>query len=295
MSKLELNSIYQAIQFFDLKVVHIDSVPESNSSEVRILTLANGEKVVLKLSYNQRKFNREQFALHALRAHAFTPNLLATYETEHIQALLLEYKDGLPITHPTTVNSYMAAQLGEAMAIIHQTPMQDFEGYGNWKEFLLYKTGLYIHNCRHFDPEFEWDEVEHVLTYSINQVIKDALPCLIHFDLRLGNILHKDEKMVAIIDFESAKGGSGDMDFLKIWRELWRLRPELREPLMSAYQAIRKPEAELTLVIPLYYLYHCIAGMNWCIERKKVNNPFYFENRAGMKDALEMLHPFVKG
>lgn len=295
MSITSLDQIQEAIQHFGLNIHQINQVPESNSSVVRILTLTNGKKMVLKLSYNLRKFQREKFALTTLKEHPLTPRLLDSFETDQLMALLLEYKEGLPISKHNNCNSYMASQIGEAMALIHEVPMVDFEGYDNWKDFLLNKVKLYVDNCRNFNPEPELDEAEHVLTSCLTQsfVLKQA--CLIHFDLRLGNILFHKDKVVAIIDFESAKGGSGDMDFFKIWRELWRPRPELQAPLVDAYMTIRQPEMDINMVIPLYYLYHSLGGMNWCIERNRVNNPFYHENRQGMEEALELLAPYVKG
>jgi aminoglycoside phosphotransferase (APT) family kinase protein len=68
-------------------------------------------------------------------------------------------------------------------------------------------------------------------------------PCLVHFDLRPGNVLVRDGRLVGIIDFESCRGGHASMDFFKLWQQVeperLRRRVPRREP--AADHGRRRP------------------------------------------------------
>ena len=68
--------VREAITHFDLHVTNVESVEESYSSVVRILTLESGERVVLKIPFIQRKLFRELATLQYLQADLPVPDVL---------------------------------------------------------------------------------------------------------------------------------------------------------------------------------------------------------------------------
>lgn len=285
MSEALLN---EAIQKFKLKVSTIHEVPESNSSIVRILELLTGEKVVLKRSWSPKKFRREKAALEKLKDHPLVPNLLDSFINDQTTALLLEYKNGLPISKAENLTKKMVAQIGEGMAQIHLQEMENFEGESDWTALICRNFRNFLNACKDFHPSHELDQAEALFFKKVAYLPPISQANLIHFDLRLGNILQREDKIIGIIDFESARGGSGDMDFYKLWKEIWIPYPSFKLPMINAYQSIKSIDMDLEMVLSIYAIYHAVAGISWCILRDKMTGPFYEKNKIDLQKALEV-------
>ncbi len=281
--------VWASIHQLKLQVDRIQAVPESNSSEVRILTLKSGQQVVIKIPYNLKKFRREKTALLALSHHSKVPNLLDWYEIGEESAMVLSYVDGIPVSEAEVLDEYMAAQLGEEMARIHLVEMEDFEGKPHWHSLLKRNFSKFIQAIKQNHDHPTWDELSDIFEKHLAQIPNTKQACLIHFDLRLGNVLYRNNNIVGIIDFESSRGGSGEMDFFKLWKEVWRKRPSLKFPMLTAYKAIKPLPFDVDQVLNLYYLYHSVGGISWCVERNKLDAPFYEENKKGVEEALTMI------
>lgn len=62
-----MNTILKVIEKLKLKVLHIEDVPESYSSDVYKLTLVSGENVFVKIPFNKDKLYREFQILERLK------------------------------------------------------------------------------------------------------------------------------------------------------------------------------------------------------------------------------------
>lgn len=282
-------ALHRAIHYFGLQVNTIEEVPESHSAEVRIIRLKGGEKVVLKLPWNEQKFHREYQAYQKLDHLAFVPKLLDSMQDEKGTALLLEYKNGIPIQQAQVVTNNMAAHLGEMMAQLHLISMEDFDGQVSWRNLLHSNFQRYLNTCRSHEALLLYDEAEELFDRYAAIVPEYTQPCLTHFDLRLGNILYQQQQLVAIIDFEAARGGAGDMDFFKLWRTLWKEQPSTRQALLAAYESTIPILVELDRLLPFYLLYHSLAGICWCILRQQTDRSFFMENQHSLKEAISLL------
>lgn len=76
------DSLKEYFEVFELDVIEQSKTAESNSSEVYILTLKSGNKVVLKIPYNSQKHEREKKALELLKGKVSVPQLLKYHERD---------------------------------------------------------------------------------------------------------------------------------------------------------------------------------------------------------------------
>jgi Ser/Thr protein kinase RdoA (MazF antagonist) len=288
--------ITQAIAYFKLDVASIQPVEGSYSSIVRILTLQGGDRLVLKIPFVQRKLQRELNALQHLQADLPVPQELDVWLPDDDQpgALLLSLLPGKIITGK--VSQKLAYSLGELLARLHTHELprfgDDFDRDepepAGWWELL--------------DQAYKgWQPLcEQVLPVTLIQrtlIAYDRLyrslpdpdgPCYVHYDFRPGNVLVQRGRISGLIDFESARGGSADYDFIKIKNEVWDVSPDTRAPFLAGYQSIRDlPDIEHTL--PLYRLHNAYGAIAWCVRRAKLDDPFYDENLRRLMKILDSI------
>ena len=73
-------------------------------------------------------------------------------------------------------------------------------------------------------------------------------PCWVHFDYRPGNVLVQGTRITGLIDFESSRGGSADLDFIKVKNRVWDVCPGTKEAFLNGYTSVRPlPDIESTL------------------------------------------------
>jgi aminoglycoside phosphotransferase (APT) family kinase protein len=87
-------------------------------------------------------------------------------------------------------------------------------------------------------------------------------PCIIHLDFRPGDILVKDNKVAGIIDFESARIGSPEMDFSKINRDIWEHNEGTKGAYVKGYETIR-PMIDLERILPFYMFIEAFCSVGW--------------------------------
>ena len=98
-------------------------------------------------------------------------------------------------------------------------------------------------------------------------------------------MLVQGEIITGVIDFESARSGSGDLDFVKIKEQVWDLWPDTKKPFLRGYASIRPlPDFESTL--PFYDLTNAFRGIAWCVKRSKTDDPFFYENMKKLRQIL---------
>ncbi|WP_238327472.1 phosphotransferase [Paenibacillus gorillae] len=111
-------------------------------------------------------------------------------------------------------------------------------------------------------------------------------PGIVHMDFRPGNILVKGNEVAGIIDFESARGGSSEIDFTKVNRDIWEVNPRTKIPFIDGYQSIR-PMLALEQVLPFYNIYDAFSAVVWCKNRGiEKNQTFLQENIVVLRNSV---------
>jgi Ser/Thr protein kinase RdoA (MazF antagonist) len=291
--------IQTAIAHFGLAVIHIQPVAESHSSTVRILTLAGGDKVVLKIPFSQNKVLREVRMLERLRDKLPVPELYNHYLDEHgVGALLLGYLPGVPMTVrgvPMTdgITPAAAFDLGQLLARLHLNAMlafgDEFENPPSappdWWGMMDEYFQLWMPFCgRVLDREL-LRRAEGLYQQLRADLPPPDGPCAVHFDYRPGNVLWQDGVITGLIDFESARGSSADRDFIKMKEDLWDVYPGTQKHFLAGYQSVRSLP-ELARTMPYYTLHLAFGGVGWCVRRGKMDDPFMQQNLATLTQLI---------
>jgi Ser/Thr protein kinase RdoA (MazF antagonist) len=290
---MDTNPVQAAIDHFGLEVEAIQKVQESYSSTVRVLTLAGGERLVLKIPYVERKLRRELAALFDLGEDMPVPKVVDCWQPGDGRsgALLLSLLPGRPISG--TIAPGLTWDMGALLARLH---CHRLERFGDpWKP----AGGSRPDWWALLDAKFEtWKPlVNGVLPRDLYRkaIELDAQlfahlpepdgPVWAHFDYRPGNVLVVGTRITGLIDFESARGGSADLDFVKIKGRVWDRYPGTKQPFLEGYASVRPvPDVEGTL--PYYELRNAFGGIAWCVRRTGTEDPFFAENLRALRRLL---------
>ena len=135
-------------------------------------------------------------------------------------------------------------------------------------------------------PERRLRDIERVFDVLSADLPEPDGPCWIHADFRPANILAAGHQITGLIDFESARGGSADFDFVKMSHALFDTAPGSREAFLGGYDTVR-PHPDLVRTLPYYRLHNAVGGLAWCIRRTDPSDPFYRENDAVVEAILQ--------
>ncbi len=259
--------------------------PESFSSDGHKLTLASGETVFVKIPFNKDKLFREFQMLETLKDIIPVPKVLDIWygDESTTGALLLSAIQGMPCTGE--VDEKLSYEIGVYLAMLHEvrTPGYGYHVTDGFK--LLDQNNWRLHIKRNFE---KWKEpCKQILDSKLYERciqhfdgVFSALPdpdgpCVVHMDFRPGNILVNGNEVAGIIDFESARGGSSEIDFTKVNRYIWEVDPRTKIPFIEGYKSIR-PMLALEKVLPFYDFYDAFCAVVWCKteELKKIKLSF---------------------
>jgi Ser/Thr protein kinase RdoA (MazF antagonist) len=211
--------------------------------------------------------------------------------------MLLSFCPGQPVELP--VSPRLVYEMGALLARLHEHPAQRFgdasepgesnEEPGYWWTLLSDRFGAWEPQCRNVLPAELCEAAVARYAALAHELPSPDGPRWVHFDYRLGNILAEgadgEGQITALIDFESSRGGSADLDFVKISHRLWDVAPATRAPFLDGYAQIRPlPPIERTL--RLYRLHNAFGGIAWCVRRSSVDDPFFAENLQVLQDEL---------
>ncbi|MFF2886300.1 phosphotransferase family protein [Paenibacillus sp. NPDC057967] len=291
-----MSSILKVIEELKLNVLSIDDVPESYSSDVYKLTLASGENVFVKIPFNKEKLNREFQMLEALEGILPVPKVLDIWygDERTTGALLLSAIQGTPCTGD--IDEKRSYQIGMYLAMLHEVKAPGYGYYvtdgfklldqNNWRLYIKSTFEKWTEPCKEIlDPALyercilHFDEIFSALPEPDG-------PCMVHMDFRPGNILVNGSEVAGIIDFESARGGSSEIDFTKVNRYIWEANPKTKLPFIEGYQSIR-PMMVLENVLPLYDIYDAFSSVVWCENRgMEKNETFLQENILILRNSV---------
>lgn len=283
-------TVEKAIEALNLEVINIADVEESFSSVVKILTLSERGQQVLKIPYTKEKFKREVEILMMLSDMPLTPNIIDIWEgdQDHPGAILMTYIDGEPMKLP--VDDRMVYEMGRLLGSLHTHPMQNFEmikeSPEDWHRSIKVRFNTWMKEIEGHLSEILYNQCQAYFEKLMECTFSPDGPCLVHFDYRPGNLLVKDNKIVGLIDFESARGASADIDFTKMQEYLWQVYPGTKEQFLTGYTSVR-PLPDLETALPIYTFFNAVGGIAWCLRRNKLEDDFYWENYNQMIRCLK--------
>lgn len=291
-----MNSIQSVIKKLKLNVLDINTVPESFSSEVYKLNLANRTNVYVKIPFNRDKLYREYRILQRLHQVISVPNVLDFWEgNEQITGALLlsEISGG---SCQGSLSEQLSFQIGVNHAKLHEIRTSGYgveyaDGFRNlehndWRHYIKQNFEKLKEDCIEILNAKLFEQCIVYFNEAFSDLPEPDGPCLVHMDFRPGNILVDNDKVTGIIDFESARGGSSEVDFTKLNRYFWQSNPLSKRGYINGYSTIR-PLIDLTRVLPFYDFYDAFSAVVWCKKRGlEKNKAFLNENISVLERAV---------
>ncbi|MFF2754387.1 aminoglycoside phosphotransferase family protein [Psychrobacillus sp. NPDC058041] len=288
-----MQQIKQIIEKLKLNVLSIEDVLDSFSSTVYKIKQVNQQIVYLKIPYSKVKLEREYEALEILSGAIPVPRLLEFWEgnDEIPGALLLSAIKGEPMSEK--VDEKLAFDIGVNHAKLHNVrPQQNttYQGisnvYDQWSTFLETHFYGFAEEVKGVIPEDLFKQSIELFEEQRKFLPHPDGPSFIHMDFRPANIIIQNNQVSGIIDFESARFGSTEMDFTKINRDIFMKNPRTLEAFQKGYKTIR-PIIDLKVVLPFYRFTDAFNSLGWCKKRGiQKHKQFFNENYVILKSIL---------
>lgn len=291
-----MSTIQKVIENLKLNVLKIEDVPESFSSEVYKLTLASGENVYVKIPFNKDKLFREFQILETLKGVIPVPKVLDIWygDENSTGALLLSAIQGMSCTGD--IDEKLSFQMGVYLAMLHEVKPPGYgyhvaDGFNlldqnNWRLYIKSNFEKWKEPCKEILDSQLYESCILHFDRVFSALPDPDGPCIVHMDFRPANILVNGNEVAGIIDFESARGGSSEIDFTKVNRDIWEVNPRTKMPFIEGYQSTR-PMLELENVLPFYDFYDAFCAVVWCKNRgMEKNQTFLQENILTLRNAV---------
>jgi aminoglycoside phosphotransferase len=288
--RLLLNRV---IQQFGLQVLSINEVDDSHSSTVYKCTLSNGENVFLKIPYTKLKCQRELEAYEILKGSVSIPEMLDYWsgDEECPGAFILSELKGKPLTSKATPT--VAFQVGVLHAEMHniRPPAEQVltgiqNEFPNWSNFVEHQFYSFAEDVREVLDERLYKQAIEKFEKMKQQLPSPDGPSFIHMDYRPANIIVDGDKVSGMIDFESVRFGSTEIDFTKLYRDFLSFDFTLYNAYQDGYNSIR-PLIHLENVLPFYRFTDAFNSIGWCKRRGIEKNALFLEeNLASLKKWL---------
>jgi Ser/Thr protein kinase RdoA (MazF antagonist) len=283
----------RVIQQFGLQMQSINEVDDSHSSTVYKCMLSNGENVFLKIPFTKLKFQREFEAYEILRGRVSIPELMDYWkgDEECPGAFLLSELKGKPLTSQATPT--LAYQVGVFHAEMHsirppeeKVLMGIQNEYTHWSQFVEQQFYSFAEDVRDI-----LDQRLYIKAIGKYEELKQQLPSpdgpsFVHMDFRPANIIVDHDRVLGVIDFESVRFGSTEVDFTKLYRDFLSADECLYQAYQKGYKSIR-PLISLEKILPFYRFTDAFNSIGWCKRRGiEKNRLFLEENIARVKEWL---------
>ncbi|WP_042142843.1 phosphotransferase family protein [Paucisalibacillus sp. EB02] len=282
----------RVIEQFGLEVLSINEVEESFSSTVYKCKLVSGKNIFLKIPYTKLKWQREIEAYDILKGNIVIPELLDYWpgNEECPGAFLLSELTGEMLT--TNVPPSVAFQVGVLHASMHAIhPPREIELTGiqnefpNWSNFIEKQFYSFAKDVKDILDERLYQQAIDMFENMKQQLPTPDGPSFVHMDFRPANII-VDSNNVAVIDFESVRFGSTEIDFTKLYRDFLRFDSNLFQAYQEGYNSIR-PLVDLEVVLPFYRFTDAFNSIGWCRRRGiEKNATFLEENLTRLKQMV---------
>ncbi|GAM12244.1 phosphotransferase family protein [Mesobacillus selenatarsenatis] len=286
--------LHQVIKQFGLEIDSLTEVEDSHSSTVYKCTLRKGQNVFLKIPYTKLKFQRELEAYEILKGRVSIPEMLDYWsgDDECPGAFLLSELKGKPLTvedSPTV--AFQVGVLQAQMHTIGPPTNRKLSGiqneFTNWSDFVEQQFYSFAEDVKNvLDPQLYTQAIEKFEQMKHKLPSPDG-PSFVHMDFRPANIIVDGEQVSGMIDFESVRFGSTEIDFTKLYRDFLSFDTALYKAFHEGYNSIR-PLINLETVLPFYQFIDAFNSIGWCkrrgIEKHAV---FLEENLARLKEFIQ--------
>ncbi|MDW0111561.1 aminoglycoside phosphotransferase family protein [Sporosarcina saromensis] len=280
--------VNRVIQQFNLKVVSINEVDDSHSSTVYQCNLVNGENVFLKIPHTKLKYVRELEAYKLLKDRVSIPNMLDYWpgDDQYPGAFLLSELKGQPLTNFASLT--VAYQIGVLHATMHQiqppttlqlTGIQD--EFPNWSNFVERQFYSFAEDVKEVLDGSIYSQAIKKFESMKRQLPPSDGPSFIHMDFRPANIIVNEDKVSGVIDFESVRFGSTEIDFTKLYRDFLRFDCSLYLAYKEGYNSIR-PLIDLEVVLPFYQFTDAFNSIGWCKRRGIEKNALFLKRNISI-------------
>ncbi|TRZ39630.1 aminoglycoside phosphotransferase family protein [Niallia circulans] len=283
----------RVIQQFGLQILSIKEVEDSFSSTVYKCTLTNNENVYLKIPFSRLKYQRELEAYEILKGRVSIPVMLDYWsgDAECGGAFLLSELKGNPLTFKA--NPTVAYQVGVLHAEMHSThpPANKVltsikNEFTNWSEFVEKQFYSFAEDVKDILDENLYKKSIETFEQMKRQLPSSDGPSFVHMDFRPANIIVDKDNVSGIIDFESVRFGSTEIDFTKLYRDFLSVDVNLYYAYQEGYKSIR-PLIDLENVLPFYRFTDAFNSIGWCKRRGIEKNAIFLEeNLARVKNWL---------
>jgi Ser/Thr protein kinase RdoA (MazF antagonist) len=261
-----------------------------HSSTVYKCTLLNGENVFLKIPFTKLKFQRELEAYEMLKGRVSIPEMLDYWsgDEECPGAFLLSELKGKPLTPKATPRvAFQVGVLHAQMHLIHPPEERELTGiqneFPNWSNFIERQFYSFAEDVRDVLDEGLYKQAIEKFEEMKQQLPSPDGPSFLHMDFRPANIIVDGEKVSGMIDFESVRFGSTEVDFTKLYRDFLSFDVTLYHAYQEGYNSIR-PLIDLEKVLPFYQFTDAFNRIGWCKRRGIEKNALFLEeNIARLK------------
>lgn len=283
----------QVIEQFRLQVISIDEVEDSHSSTVYKLTLLNSQNVFLKIPYKKLKYQRELEAYEILKGRVAVPELLDYWagNDEITGAFLLSELKGKPLTIDASPTA--AYQVGVLQAKMHTIQPPDGKvltgiqnEFPNWSNFIEKQFYSFAEDVKGVVDDSLYNQAIEKYEEIKQQIPSPDGPSFVHMDFRPANIIVDKSMVSGMIDFESVRFGSAEIDFTKLYRDFLSFDSTLYQAFQEGYKSVR-PLIDLEIALPFYLFTDAFNSVGWCKRRGiEKNGRFLQENLARLKKFL---------
>ncbi|MFJ7730629.1 aminoglycoside phosphotransferase family protein [Lysinibacillus sp. NPDC097231] len=256
--------------------------------------LLKGENVFLKIPYTKLKCQRELEAYDILKGHVAIPEMLDYWsgDEECPGAFLLSELKGKPLT--SEASPTVAFQVGVLHASMHtiQPPVEQVlfgiqNEFPNWSNFVEQQFYSFAKDVRDVLDEHLYKQAIENFENIKKQLPSPDGPSFVHMDFRPANIIVDNNKVSGMIDFESVRFGSTEIDFTKLYRDFLRFDSALYQAYQEGYNSIR-PLIDLEVVLPFYRFTDAFNSIGWCKRRGIEKNALFLEeNLSTLKNFLK--------
>ncbi|RDU37145.1 aminoglycoside phosphotransferase family protein [Neobacillus piezotolerans] len=278
----------RVIQQFKLHIQSINEVEDSHSSTVYKCNLPKGETVFVKIPYTKLKFQRELEAYEILRGRVSIPELLDVWpgDGECPGAFLLSELKGKPLI-PDTSHT-VAYQVGVLQAGMHsvQPPVgKELTGIKNeftdWSNFIERQFYSFAADVKDVLDSRLYEQAITKFEKIKGQLPSPDGPSFVHMDFRPANIIVDGDKVSGIIDFESVRFGSTEIDFTKLYRDYLSFDSDLYKSYQEGYNSVR-PLIDLEIVLPFYQFTDAFNSIGWCKRRGIEKHAVFLEKNLSL-------------